>query len=122
MVRAGLCRHLGFGRDVLEKTIPQAMLRQTRSIYCGGTPHHDLLDLNILTLRVEFGLHGDRLCEYNIAIGFQDLGVDNVEKQVRSPQVSVRNRLHPRLRSSTIHLNRFGLCCGLSIGHYVDPE
>jgi hypothetical protein len=47
MVHSRLCYQIELGRHILERTIPQAMLRQTRSVYCRGTCHHYLRGLAI---------------------------------------------------------------------------
>ena len=122
MIRPGLCSHIEIGRDVVEMTIPESMLRQTRSIYCGGTCHHDLRGLNVRKLRFDAGSHSDRLCEYATTTDFEDLELDNIENPVRLLRSLLEMEPGPRLHLLTLHLDRFVSFGGLSIGQQGSPK
>jgi hypothetical protein len=117
-----LCYHIEIGPNVLERTIPRAMLRQTRAIYCSKRCHHDLRGLTVMALRREFGCHGDRLCEYTTTTDLQGLKMHIVGDSVCLLRCLSGANVGAALRSTTIRINRFASVGGSLVDHDCKPE
>ena len=114
MVHPGLCYLIELGRDVLERAIPQAMLRRTRSMYCSGTCHHDLR----VWLFTHYALTLEIMTAGYASILQPPTSGSNVENPIRLLWSLFDTDIGPRIRSLTIRLNRCILFCGVPIDQY----